>query len=298
MNHSIIDLSKLPAPEFVEKLNYEAILAAMLADLKARCSSYTNLLESDPAYKILEVAAYRELLLRHRINEEGRALLVAFATGSDLDHIGITYYAGEARLVVIPADPTTQPPSPQVVEDDESYRRRLLLKDDSYSTAGAANAYKFHALSADGNIKDASVTSPQPGTTVVTILSREGDGTASADMLEKVRIKLNSDEVRPLSEEVIVQGAEIIPWELDADIYTYSGPDQQLVLKAAQDSFAAYLSEQQLLQADITDSALSRALHVPGVFKVMRRTPRTDIVCNAQQAAWCTKVNLRIAGAR
>jgi phage-related baseplate assembly protein len=298
MNHSIIDLSKLPAPEFVEKLDYESILSAMLADFKKRCSSYTNLLESDPAYKILEVAAYRELLLRHRINEEGRALLVAFASGSDLDHIGITYYAGEQRLVVTPADSTTQPPTPAVMEDDESYRRRLLLKDDSYSTAGAGNAYKFHALSADGNIKDASVTSPRPGTTVVTILSREGNGTASEAMLDKVRTRLNSDDVRPLSEEVIVQGAEILPWELQADITTYNGPDQQLVLKAAQDSFAAYLSEQQLLQADITDSALSRALHVPGVFKVVRHTPVNDIVCNAHQAAWCTHVTLQIAGTR
>lgn len=164
MSNSVIDLSKLPPPEFVETLDYEAIVAAMLADFKTRYPDDTNVLESDPAYKILEVAAYRELLLRHRINEEGRALLVAFAKDADLDHIGITYYEGEERLVVTAADSTTRPPTEQVLEDDESYRRRLLLKDDSYSTAGASNAYKFHALSADGNIKDASITSPYPGT--------------------------------------------------------------------------------------------------------------------------------------
>ncbi len=77
MSNSVIDLSKLPAPEFVETLDYEFILAAMLDDLKTRHPNYSNVLESDPAYKILEVAAYRELLLRHRINEEGRALLVS-----------------------------------------------------------------------------------------------------------------------------------------------------------------------------------------------------------------------------
>lgn len=120
MNNSVIDLSKLPAPEFVEALSFEGILAAMLSDLTARCPSYTNLLESDPAYKILEVAAYRELLLRHRINEEGRALLVAFATGNDLDHLGITYYASEQRLVISHADTTAQPPTPTIMEDDES----------------------------------------------------------------------------------------------------------------------------------------------------------------------------------
>jgi phage-related baseplate assembly protein len=298
MSNSVIDLSKLPPPEFVETLDYETIVADMLTDFKTRYPKYTNVLESDPAYKILEVAAYRELLLRHRINEEGRALLVAFAMDSDLDHIGITYYEGEQRLVITQADSTTQPPTEQVMEDNESYRRRLLLKDDSYSTAGAGNAYKFHALSADGNIKDASVTSPHPGTTVVTILSRLGDGTADEAMLDKVRARLNSDDVRPLSEELIVQGAEIINWELDADITTYSGPDQTIVLKAAQESFAAYLLEQQLLAADVTDSALSHALHVPGVFKVVRQAPLEDISCTAQQATWCTYVNIRIAGTK
>src|SRR5690242_20429434 len=118
MSKSVIDLSKLPPPEFVETLNYEAILAAMLQDFKARYPDYTNVLESDPAYKILEVAAYRELLLRHRINEAGRALLVAFALGSDLDHIGVTYYAGEQRLVIKEADTSTQPPTPKIMEDD------------------------------------------------------------------------------------------------------------------------------------------------------------------------------------
>src|SRR4051812_7915937 len=100
MSNSVIDLSKLPAPEFVETLDYEAILSAMLDDFRARYPNYTNVLKSDPAYKVLEVAAYRELLLRHRINQEGRALLVAFAMGSDLDHIGMTYYEGEERLVI------------------------------------------------------------------------------------------------------------------------------------------------------------------------------------------------------
>jgi phage-related baseplate assembly protein len=133
---------------------------------------------------------------------------------------------------------------------------------------------------------------------VVTLLSRIGDGTVSPELLTSVRSKLNSDDVRPLSEELIVQAAEIIGWELEADIYTYNGPDQQLVLKAAKESFATYLAEQQMLQADITDSALSRALHVPGVFKVVRHAPITDIVCQAHQAAWCTKVTLRIAGTR
>jgi len=44
--------------------------------------------ESDPAYKILEVAAYREMLLRARINSAAKAVMLPYATGSDLDVLG------------------------------------------------------------------------------------------------------------------------------------------------------------------------------------------------------------------
>jgi phage-related baseplate assembly protein len=293
---STIDLSKLPPPAFVEALSFESILAEMLADYAERNPEYTSIVESDPAYKVLEVAAYRELLLRQRINEEGKALLIAFAVGTDLDHIGITYYDGEERLVVTPADPDASPPVDLVMEDDESYRRRLLLKDDSYSTAGSDNAYKFHALSADGQVKDVSVTSPKPGTTLITVIGRSGDGTPSAATLEKVRVRLNSDDVRPQSEEVLVRAGEIIYWVLDADIYTYGGPDQSIVLQAAQDRFESYKAQHQMLGHDVTDSALSAALHVPGVFKVVRRSPINEVVCDDHQASWCEAAHIRIAG--
>lgn len=61
-----VDLSQLPAPSVVETLDFETILQAMLDDLLARDPDFSALVESDPAYKILEVAAYRELLLRQR----------------------------------------------------------------------------------------------------------------------------------------------------------------------------------------------------------------------------------------
>jgi phage-related baseplate assembly protein len=291
-----IDLSKLPPPLFVESLDYEAILADMLADLRDRDPEFTSVSEADPAYKVLEVAAYRELLLRQRMNDEGKALLLAFAFDADLDHIGVTYYDGEARLVVTPADPDAVPPVAAVYESDESYRRRLLLKDDSYSTAGSDGAYIFHALSADGQVKDASVDSPQPGTTVVYVLSHSGDGTPSAELLATVATRLSHSDVRPLSEEVLVQPATIVNWALDADLYTYSGPDQGLVLQASTDSVTTYIQAHQMLGHDMTLSGLYAGLHVPGVFKAVPNSPLADVVCGIGQAPWCTGINVRIAG--
>ena len=117
---SQIDLSRLAAPDVVEVLDYEVILAEMLADLRARDSAFTALTEADPAYKILEVAAYRELLIRQRINEAARSVMLAYAAGADLDQIAANF--GVARLLIRPADDRTIPPTPAVYETDEELR--------------------------------------------------------------------------------------------------------------------------------------------------------------------------------
>jgi phage-related baseplate assembly protein len=82
-----IDFSSIPAPIIIEELDYEAILEEMIADLQARDPSYTEILESDPGVKILEVAAARELTLRQRVNDALRATLLRFAIGADMDNL-------------------------------------------------------------------------------------------------------------------------------------------------------------------------------------------------------------------
>ena len=97
-----IDLSRLPVPNVVEALDFEIILAAQLDDLIERDDTYTGLLESDPAMKVLQVTAYRELLLRQRVNEAARAVMLAYAMDTDLDHLGALMNV--ERLQVSPAD--------------------------------------------------------------------------------------------------------------------------------------------------------------------------------------------------
>ncbi len=56
----------------VEKLSYEEIFSRMKEELVRRDETFSGLVESDPAMKVLEVAAWRGLLLRQRINEAVR----------------------------------------------------------------------------------------------------------------------------------------------------------------------------------------------------------------------------------
>jgi len=82
-----IDLSKLPAPDVIETLDFESLLTDYINDFVARNPNYATLLESDPAIILMQVVAYREMLLRARINEAAKANMLAYATKGDLDNL-------------------------------------------------------------------------------------------------------------------------------------------------------------------------------------------------------------------
>lgn len=289
-----IDLSNLPAPTIVETLDFETILAAMLADLQARDATFDALVESDPAYKILEVAAYREVLIRQRVNDASRAVMLAYATGSDLDQIGALF--GVARLTIVEADTEAVPPVAAVLESDTDFRRRIQLSLEGFSTAGPEGAYVFHALAADGDVLDASATSPNPGEVLISVLSRTGNGAAGSGLIAAVEEALNADTVRPLTDLVTVQSASIVNFSVHAHLYVYPGPDSAVVLNSALAALDAYLESVHRIGKDVTQSGIYAALHQPGVQRVSLTQPNANVTISATQAAHCTGINVTIAG--
>lgn len=286
-----IDLSQLPAPAVLDGLGYETILAELKADLVARYPAIADTidLESEPVVKLLEVAAYRELLLRARYNDEARALLLAYAAGTDLDHIGVTYY-NEARLLVTPADPVPIPPVAAVYESDLDYRLRLALKPAGYSVAGPRDAWRFHALSADGAVRSVSVDSPEPGTTSVYVLSRVGDGIPTGELIAIVFAALNDEEVRPLSENVAVYAATPIDYAIDIQLTVYPGPSGDAAQATATAALQALVEAGYQLGHDITLSAITAAAQAAGVKRSVIVTPAADVVCTIGQAPRCTGI--------
>ena len=106
------DLSKIPPPDIIEPLSYELILSRMQEALVAKDPQFSALVESDPAIKVLEIAAWREFLLRQRVNDAVRANLLAFAgTTMYLSmHLGCIYriIPGSARHMLL-AKKTNRP---------------------------------------------------------------------------------------------------------------------------------------------------------------------------------------------
>lgn len=289
-----VDLSKLPSPDVVETLDYETIVDEMIADLQARDPEFSALTESDPAYKIIEVAAFRELLIRQRINESSKSVMLAFAAGSDLDQIAANYNV--ERLLIEKGDQEAIPPVDPVYESDDDLRRRVQLSFEGFSTAGPEGAYIFHALGADPDVLDASVASPTPGDVVVTVLSRSGDGTASASLLTAVSDVLSKSDVRPLTDQVSVQSATILDYSVDATLTLFPGPDSAVVLAAAESALADYIEKSRRLGRDVTRSGLFAALHREGVQNVELTTPASDVVASPSEAPNAISTNVVVGG--
>ena len=293
-----IDLSRVPPPDVVDPVGFADLVAAWAARFAADAPELASpLSEADPAAKWRRTGAYREGLLRQRINDSARAVMLASAGGADLENLAALF--GIARQVLVEADPDADPPVEEVLESDERLKRRVQLFPGSISSAGPASAYRFHALAASPLVKDVTVRSPQAGSVLVTIL-REivdagEDGTAPQSLLDAVEAALSEETVRPMGDALTVESAGIVDYVITAALTIGTGPDSATVLEAAEDAVAAAALAAHRLGAGSPRSALIAALHVPGVDSVDLTSPAADVAATDIQAAHAGTITVTVA---
>lgn len=273
-----IDLSGLPAPGVIAQPSFETRLAAKLASAIAQYPAFVDLVESDPAMKLLQSDSYDEMILAQALADAARGLLLAYATGPRLDHLAVLYAVERLEG-----------------ETDTALRHRVQLAPHSFSVAGPELAYVYWARTADPDVADATAISPAPGQVVVTVLSASGDGVPASGVLNAVTEVLTGP-VRPLTDEVIVQPATLVPFAIEAQLTVFAGPDQGLLLQTALDSLNAHLSASRKLGRDVTRSALIAALHVANVQKVELLSPVADRDIDPSEIASVTDIDVTITG--
>ncbi|MDW1479658.1 baseplate assembly protein [Klebsiella pneumoniae] len=293
-----IDLSQLPQPTIIEELDFEEILievkavmvAAYPADQQAAVIAALEL-ESEPLNVLAQALAYREMLLRQRINEGAAACMLSHSTGDDLDNIAANL--DTERLIKTEATETTD----AEMESDEALRLRAQAAFEGMSVAGPSAAYEYFARSASGKVADARASSPAPAEVIIAVLSTEGDGTASPELLAAVAEAVNDEEVRPLGDRVTVRSAEIVDYEIDATLYLYPGPESEPIINAADASLQKFLKQNdKKISRDVARSAISAALHVQGIQRVVLNAPPDDIRISDIQAARNIGYNLENGG--
>ena len=275
---TLSDLESLPTPAVIEPLSFETIFSELKTEFQSRYPDYSALLASDPAVKLMEVAAYREVQLRNRINTAAKASLLAFATGSDLDHLAAFY--GVTRLMD---------------ETDEALRLRTRQRIIGFANAGGAAHYRYWALSASPEVADVEVDSPEPGRVRISVLAKGEEQTVLDAVLDAVRAVVLRDDIRVLTDTVEVVPAVLIPITVAARIWLY--PDTPMAaLDAIEARFKEALAAQSGLGWDLTPSWVIGELQRPGVHKVELMSPTVDTRANANQAVRLIHLNLEFAG--
>ena len=303
----VIDITRLPPPAIVETLDYEALLAALKADLAARAPELAPVLalESEPLVKLLEVAAWREMEIRARVNAAARAILLPWAAGADLDNLAARY--GVVRLAG---------------EDDERLRARVLIAYHQLAGAGSVSGWRFHTLSAHPDVVAADVWSPRPGAVTVAVLARvvvhkndctpeqQAVGRAlfgthpNADMrhivahdvhaapLADVVARLMREDVMPLTIDLRVIPAEIIPYTVTAHLVAPIGQDAALIAQEGRARLEREALDRAAFRVDVHRAALIGALMDARVRDVRLSAPAADISVGPGQIAVMTDATL------
>ncbi|WP_264328560.1 baseplate assembly protein [Wolbachia endosymbiont (group A) of Andrena hattorfiana] len=263
----------MQTPNIIEKLSYEEIFSRMKEELVRRGETFSALVESDPAVKIMEVAAWRELLLRERINEAVESNLLKFAVGEDLDNLAEFY--GVER---------------QKEEEDERFRKKVKAKIKGWSTCGSKEYYRYHALSADSRVKDALVESPIPGKVQISILSTQlsTTGIALEELLEIVKKQVTRDDIRVLTDTVTVIGCNIT----EIDIHSRMSISPVISKEEIKKQFIKKFEANRRLGWNVTRSWIIANLFVEGVENVELIEPREDVVVLGNECAVLSYVKL------
>lgn len=269
-------------PNVVEALDYASILKAMRDDAVARfpaISPYIDL-ETEPSRIILEVAAYRETLLRARINDAARqSSSYWFASGSTLDYAANFY------------DVTRM-----TGETDERLRLRIWLAITGRSTGGTAQRYRLIALEASSDVSDAYVWRADPSPVVnVAIRSALNNGIASPELLTTVRDALNDPRVRMVNDTINVIQSVTVSQPVSANIWLL--PSQTSTdLTAIKDGLLAAWAQESSIGFDLSKAWITAKLMQPGIQHVEVLAPTQNIVVSQHEAIAITTVTLNFMG--
>lgn len=275
-------LSQLPAPAAIEETDFESIFARKKAALVALCPesiretvAQTLELESEPLTIDLQQQAYQELLVRNRINEAVKANLLAYAQGSDLDHIAAQY--GITRKTIRPADPDANPPVAAEYETDDALRARVQAHPEKYAAAGPRAAYEAHAIDAHPQITHARAVRRAAGTVEVYIKTQSG--TPDETILTAAREYLSAETRRPLCDNVQVTAALPKDAAVEYAAEYHPAADIQAERQAAREALDNLWRQNAHIGASVALSKIIGALDTPGVKKITLHSPAADIEC-------------------
>lgn len=159
-------------------------------------------------------------------------------------------------------------------EDNASYYERMRESMESFSTAGPINGYIYHTKSISSAIHDVVAISPNPGVIDIRILLQNGELATDA-FLKEIKEKLNADDIRPLTDFVIVSNPESVDFYVDVTFYIIKDNNNPAIIETnvreAVDGYIKWQTEK--MGRDINPSYLTQMMMEAGAKRVEVRQP-------------------------
>lgn len=158
---------------------------------------------------------------------------------------------------------------------DDEYYELMRASMDGYSTAGARGGYIYWAKQVSTLIADVVANSPTPGVVKLYVLMKDGT-LAGPELKSQVLAACSAEERRPLTDQVFVEDAEIVNYDIELTYYIQNGGSKSAAViaadvKAAVDEYVAWESDK--LGRDINPSQLIWLLMQTGIKRVEVTAP-------------------------
>ncbi|MES0049246.1 baseplate J/gp47 family protein [Mesorhizobium sp. M0053] len=278
-------LDALPPPQAIMVVPEADVLADIKAVFVTLAEKYgldvTGIidLEGEPANLLLQVDAFREVVIRAMINDAVKANLLAFAAGADLDHLAAFYDL--TRLTG---------------ETDAALRSRVVLAIQGRSPAGPEERYMFVARSADIRVKEVRVYRVDGGPKIrIALLSSVNGGVPDSAMLTAVTAAVTAPGVRVVSDVIEVLAATQVTSNIIGAVWLL--PDTPMeVFNGLEAVLRGAWSAEAGIGFDLEPSWIEARLHVTGVKRVLVITPSAPVVVDENTAIALGTVTLTFAG--
>ena len=257
-----------------------------------------------------------ETLIDQRIREAMRDVSLATARREALDHIAATFY-GISRSVNEPLDDA----------GDERFRDRIALAPEAFSTAGPEGAYVFHALELDGvaDVADVAVYAEEDGATysptlhadafstgrrptpfagrdegdpvlapeiLVVIVPTVAHGACDQALVDRVWHAVTAKDVRPLGDNVRVEAASVVDYQVDLTIGYRDGADPDLMASQAREHVERYTAERRRVGLVAERLGLGGGAYVAGTETLDLASPAADVGGGRKVVPNCTEIEI------
>ena len=160
-------------------------------------------------------------------------------------------------------------------ESDTAFYNRMRESEESYTTAGPRGSYAYHAKSVSSQISDVSAESPEDGVADVRIMLYGGK-LPDKELIDRVQEYLSADDIRPMTDKVIVAAPDTIEFDIEATYYiprdkAATTKEIKQAVKLATENYTLWQTSK--MGRDINPSYFNAMLMESGIKRVDITTP-------------------------